>query len=75
MASLIPSAEFVPLDSANHVILEDEPAWQQLKTELRRFLPGPGAAPRARPASACVATRWRRSKVPQRRGPRGTLAS
>jgi pimeloyl-ACP methyl ester carboxylesterase/DNA-binding CsgD family transcriptional regulator len=39
MASLIPDAEFVTLDSANHVILEDEPAWSHLAAELRRFLP------------------------------------
>jgi pimeloyl-ACP methyl ester carboxylesterase/DNA-binding CsgD family transcriptional regulator len=39
MASLIPGAEFVTLDSANHVILEDEPAWPHLRAELRRFLP------------------------------------
>ncbi|RZL90072.1 MAG: alpha/beta fold hydrolase [Variovorax sp.] len=41
MASLIPGAEFVTLDSANHVILENEPAWPQLRAELRRFLPAP----------------------------------
>jgi pimeloyl-ACP methyl ester carboxylesterase/DNA-binding CsgD family transcriptional regulator len=44
MASLIPGAEFVTLDSANHLILEDEPAWPQLRAELRRFLPAPQAA-------------------------------
>jgi pimeloyl-ACP methyl ester carboxylesterase/DNA-binding CsgD family transcriptional regulator len=44
MASLIPGAEFVTLSSANHVILEDEPAWPRLVAELRRFLPGPGLA-------------------------------
>jgi pimeloyl-ACP methyl ester carboxylesterase/DNA-binding CsgD family transcriptional regulator len=40
LASLIPGAEFVTLDSANHVILRDEPAWPHLVAELRRFLPG-----------------------------------
>ena len=35
----IPDAEFVTLDSANHVVLEDEPAWPHLQAELRRFLP------------------------------------
>jgi pimeloyl-ACP methyl ester carboxylesterase/DNA-binding CsgD family transcriptional regulator len=49
MASLIPDAEFVPLDSANHVILEDEPAWPQLRAELRRFLPAPETAYAADP--------------------------
>ena len=39
MASLIPGAEFVTLDSVNHVILKDEPAWPHLRAELRRFLP------------------------------------
>lgn len=39
MAALIPGAEFVTLDSTNHVIIEDEPAWQRVVAELRRFLP------------------------------------
>ena len=54
MASLIPGAEFVTLDSANHLILEDEPAWPHLVAELRRFLPvaAAGRRPRAgQPAS------------------------
>ena len=50
MASLIPDAEFVTLDSANHLILEDEPAWPQLVAELRRFLPATQAAAHATPA-------------------------
>jgi pimeloyl-ACP methyl ester carboxylesterase/DNA-binding CsgD family transcriptional regulator len=45
MASLIPGAEFVALDSENHVILEDEPAWPQLRDALRRFLPAPEFLP------------------------------
>jgi DNA-binding NarL/FixJ family response regulator len=44
MASLIPGAEFVTLDSANHVILEDEPAWPQLVTAVRAFLRNTGTA-------------------------------
>jgi pimeloyl-ACP methyl ester carboxylesterase/DNA-binding CsgD family transcriptional regulator len=47
MASLIPGAEFVTLDSANHLILEDEPAWPHLVAELRRFLPAPQAPARS----------------------------
>lgn len=39
-AALIPNAEFVPLNSVNHILLPDEPAWQQLVTEFRRFVPG-----------------------------------
>lgn len=37
-AALIPGAEFLTLESPNHVVLENEPAWTQLVTELRRFL-------------------------------------
>ena len=38
-AALIPNAEFVTLDSANHILLPDEPAWQKLVAEFRRFVP------------------------------------
>jgi pimeloyl-ACP methyl ester carboxylesterase/DNA-binding CsgD family transcriptional regulator len=46
LASRIPNARFVPLESRNHMLLEDEPAWQKLVTAVRDFL-GPGAAPQA----------------------------
>jgi pimeloyl-ACP methyl ester carboxylesterase/DNA-binding CsgD family transcriptional regulator len=38
-AALIPGAEFVTLDSSNHILLPDETAWQQLVAEFRRFVP------------------------------------
>lgn len=38
VASLIPGARFVALDSANHVLLDTEPAWQQLVSALDDFL-------------------------------------
>ncbi len=38
LATLIPGAQFVPLDSRNHILLEHEPAWQQFLSEIRRFL-------------------------------------
>jgi DNA-binding NarL/FixJ family response regulator len=38
LASVIPGARFVALDSANHVLLPDEPAWTVLQDELARFL-------------------------------------
>lgn len=38
LASEIPGARFVPLDSRNHVLLESEPAWEQLLEETRAFL-------------------------------------
>ena len=43
IASLIPGARFVPLESSNHLLLENEPAWQRWLEEVRAFLPaGPG---------------------------------
>jgi pimeloyl-ACP methyl ester carboxylesterase/DNA-binding CsgD family transcriptional regulator len=45
LASLIPGATFVPLDSANHILLEDEPAWTEFRGQLRSFLPANRSAP------------------------------
>jgi pimeloyl-ACP methyl ester carboxylesterase/DNA-binding CsgD family transcriptional regulator len=46
LASLIPGARFVPVESRNHVLLEHEPAWGQWLALLRDFLPAtPGGAP------------------------------
>ncbi len=39
LAALIPGARFVPLESRNHILVEGEPAWQQLVAELDDFLP------------------------------------
>ena len=38
MASLIPEARFVALDSKNHVLLQNEPAWGHFLQEVRGFL-------------------------------------
>jgi pimeloyl-ACP methyl ester carboxylesterase len=38
LASAIPGARFLPLDSRNHLLLADEPAWQRLLPELTAFL-------------------------------------
>jgi pimeloyl-ACP methyl ester carboxylesterase/DNA-binding winged helix-turn-helix (wHTH) protein len=38
LAALIPGARFVSLESQNHVLLEDEPAWPRFLAEVRRFL-------------------------------------
>ncbi len=45
-AALIPGAEFVSLESDNHILLPDEPAWQKLVAEFRRFLPGTSSSDR-----------------------------
>jgi pimeloyl-ACP methyl ester carboxylesterase/DNA-binding CsgD family transcriptional regulator len=50
LAGLISGARFVPLESRNHLLLETEPAWQQLVEALDDFFPtaaaGPGGAGR-----------------------------
>jgi pimeloyl-ACP methyl ester carboxylesterase/DNA-binding CsgD family transcriptional regulator len=38
LASTIPDAEFIELDSRNHILLEDEPAWQRFKEAVLAFL-------------------------------------
>jgi pimeloyl-ACP methyl ester carboxylesterase len=38
IASRIPGAKFVPVDSQNHILLEHEPAWRAFGVELERFL-------------------------------------
>jgi pimeloyl-ACP methyl ester carboxylesterase/DNA-binding CsgD family transcriptional regulator len=53
LASLIPGAELVLVESANHILLEDEPAWQEFLAALRRFLGTEAPAP----SSAAVLSR------------------
>ena len=38
LAGAIPDAEFVELDSRNHVLLEDEPAWGRFQEAVLQFL-------------------------------------
>ena len=38
LAALIPDARFVPLDSRNHILLGDEPAWARFLAEIHAFL-------------------------------------
>ena len=47
LAASIPGARFVSLDSRNHIVLEQEPAWQQLVAELDAFLLAPAPVTRA----------------------------
>jgi pimeloyl-ACP methyl ester carboxylesterase/DNA-binding CsgD family transcriptional regulator len=54
LAALIPNARFVALDSANHVLLEGEPAWPVFLEALHAFLapaPTPGVAAPAVPTA------------------------
>ncbi len=38
LATLIPGARFVPLDSRNHLLRADEPAWHRFLSEVEAFL-------------------------------------
>jgi pimeloyl-ACP methyl ester carboxylesterase/DNA-binding CsgD family transcriptional regulator len=51
LAAGIPNAEFVQLESRNHVLLEDEPAWARFKDIVLEFT---GQA-RAQPSHGCFA--------------------
>jgi pimeloyl-ACP methyl ester carboxylesterase/DNA-binding SARP family transcriptional activator len=44
LARRIPDAHFVALDSANHLLLENEPAWERFLAEARAFLASEGTA-------------------------------
>ena len=45
LAARIPGARFVLLESANHILLSDEPAWEAFVAELRAFLGSQPAPP------------------------------
>ena len=51
IASEIPGSEFVSIDSGNHILLEDEPGWQEFKSIFSRHVPG-ATAPARRDAAA-----------------------
>jgi pimeloyl-ACP methyl ester carboxylesterase len=40
LAALIPNSRLVPLDSANHLLPEHDPAWKHFLAEIDRFLDG-----------------------------------
>jgi hypothetical protein len=49
IASVVPNARLVALDSRNHLITQDEPAWPKLVAEVRAFLAQDQDATRANP--------------------------
>ncbi len=50
LAALVPDARLVLLESSNHILLADEPAWRYFVSELHSFLGiGPAAGVRAAP--------------------------
>lgn len=48
LASLIPGARLVPLDTDNHILLAHEPAFRHFFAELEAFIPRPEATAAAR---------------------------
>ncbi len=44
LATLLPDARLVPLQSRNHIVLEDEPAWPVLVDEVARFMAVDGSS-------------------------------
>ena len=61
LAAGIPGAEFVELDSRNHVLLAHEPAWARFQEAVLEFVPG-AATPAARredPAFSALSARER----------------
>ena len=46
VASEIAGSQFVSIDSRNHILLEDEPGWQEFKSAFVRHVPGATAPPR-----------------------------
>ena len=59
LAAGIPGAEFVELDSRNHVLLEHEPAWRRFCDAVLEFTRAPAAAPAEDPAFAALSSRER----------------
>ena len=51
LATLIPGARFVPLESRNHLLLEGEPAFDQFFSEVDAFLDADGDGAAAGPTS------------------------
>jgi pimeloyl-ACP methyl ester carboxylesterase/DNA-binding CsgD family transcriptional regulator len=45
--ALIPGAQFIPLESRNHLLLDSEPAWRRMVEALDEFLRDPAQTPSA----------------------------
>jgi pimeloyl-ACP methyl ester carboxylesterase/DNA-binding CsgD family transcriptional regulator len=59
LASGIPGAQFVELESKNHILLEHEPAWQRFKHVVLEFMGEPDAAAAEDPAFGALSSRER----------------
>jgi pimeloyl-ACP methyl ester carboxylesterase/DNA-binding CsgD family transcriptional regulator len=65
LAAGIPGARLVALESDNHIVLEDEPAWQVFREELFRFL-APEEAGTASPDTGAAAPSRANGDAPRR---------
>lgn len=59
LAAGIPSAQFIELDSKNHILLEKEPAWERFCDEVLEFMGVKGSARAEDPAFSCLSPRER----------------
>jgi pimeloyl-ACP methyl ester carboxylesterase/DNA-binding CsgD family transcriptional regulator len=59
LAAEIPNAEFVALDSRNHILLADEPAWRHFQDAVLEFTGRPRAAGEMDPLLATLSERER----------------
>jgi pimeloyl-ACP methyl ester carboxylesterase len=50
IAALVPGAQFISLESKNHILLETEPAWTRFTEEVRHFLTARPTSPPPRSA-------------------------
>lgn len=59
LAAGIPGAQFIELDSKNHILLENEPAWERFCDEVLEFMELKGSARGEDPAFASLSPRER----------------
>lgn len=59
LAAGIPGAEFIELDSKNHILLETEPAWERFRDEVLEFMGIKGSSRGEDPAFASLSPRER----------------
>ena len=59
LAAGIPGAQFIELDSKNHILIEKEPAWERFCDEVLKFMDLKGATRGEDPAFASLSSRER----------------
>jgi pimeloyl-ACP methyl ester carboxylesterase/DNA-binding CsgD family transcriptional regulator len=59
LAAGVPDAQFIELDSKNHILLENEPAWERFCDEVLKFMDLKGVTRSQDPAFASLSSRER----------------